>query len=343
MLPLVLGLSLILAEPDVPVQKKPLAATVVSTLPTAGDHIRQYAFDSDAATAYTTDRPPAAGDSVTLIFDEPVVVGSVSIKGRGLDGGTIEGSTDGQAFEPLTGVQDGGGKAEPRKSLKAVRFVPAKDAKEPLEIVEISVDSNPAVHRFAFPVEFVVDEVDEPELKPWAEKAARECEKSYDLINEALKSDGYTPARVVHLSIKNGIDVPAYASGSRITGSAKWFKDHPDDVGAMIHESTHVVQRYRGRRNPGWLVEGVADYVRFVLYEPANIGRLNVKTARHDQSYRVTARFLDYVSRKYDKDFVLKLNRAMREGKYSEDLFKESTGKTLDELGTEWKDSLTQQ
>jgi len=342
MFSIALGLSLILAEPDVPA--RPLvAATVVSTLPTAGEHIRQFAFDADEATTYTTEKLPGAGDSIGLTFDAPVMVRSVSVKGRGLDGGTLEGSTDGQAFERLADVHDGAAKAEPSKSLKAIRVVPAKDAKEPLEIAEFAVDSDPAVQRFAFPVEFVVDEVDDPELKPWADKAARECEKAYGLINEALRSDGYTPARVVHLSIKNGIDVPAYASGNRITGSAKWFKDHPDDVGAMIHEASHVVQHYRSRRNPSWLVEGVADYVRFILYEPANIGRLNVAKARHDQSYRVTARFLDYVSRKYDKDLVLKLNKAMREGKYSEDLFKEWTGKPLSDLGTEWKESLTRQ
>lgn len=338
---LALGLSLMVAEPDAPA-KSPVAATVVSTLATAGEHVRQFAFDGDEATAYATEKPPGVGDSVSLNFDTPVLVRSASVTGRGLDGGSLEGSSDGQSFERLADVHDGVAKAEPNKTLKALRVVPAKESKEPLEVAEFAIDSDPAVRRFAFPVEFVVDDVDDPEMKSWADKAARECEKAYDLINEALRSDGYTPARVVHLSIKNGINVPAYASGNRITGSAKWFKDHPDDVGAMIHESSHVVQHYRGRRNPGWLVEGVADYVRFVLYEPANIGRLNVEKARHDQSYRVTARFLDYLSRKYDKDLVLKLNCAMREGKYTEDLFKEWTGKPLADLGTEWKDSLTQ-
>ena len=43
----------------------------------------------------------------------------------------------------------------------------------------------------------------------------------------------------------------------------------------MIHETCHVVQRYRGRGNPGWLVEGVADYVRFFVYEPGKAGPVN--------------------------------------------------------------------
>ena len=319
---------------------EPVAAVVTSTAPTAGDRIRQNAFDGDESTSFATEKPPGDADSVTLTFDEPVQVRKVEVLGAGLDGGALEGSADGQAFEKLADARDGRATAEPGKKLKAVRLVPPKGGSAPLEVREFLGDSDPTVRRFAFPGVVGVVEGDDPELKPWAEKAARECERAYGLINEALRSEGYTPARVIKMSLKEGIDVPAYASGNRITGSVKWFKGHPDDVGAMIHEAAHVVQRYRGRRNPGWLVEGVADYVRFVLYEPQNIGRLNVKTARYDQSYRVTARFLDYLSQKYDKDIVLKLNRAMREGNYSDDIFKESTGKPLAELGDEWKASL---
>jgi hypothetical protein len=122
-----------------------------------------------------------------------------------------------------------------------------------------------------------------------------------------------------------------------------WFKRHPDDVGAMVHETVHVVQAYRygrgGNRNPGWLVEGIADYVRFFKYEPGKAGP--VRADKHyDGSYRVTATFLNYVSEKYDKELVRKLNAAMRQGKYSDDLFKDATGKTLQELDDEWRTTL---
>ena len=66
----------------------------------------------------------------------------------------------------------------------------------------------------------------------------------------------------------------------------------PKDVGAMVHETVHCVQLYRGRGNPGWLVEGVADYVRFFKYEGGNIGiKLTPERAKYDASYRVTAAF----------------------------------------------------
>ena len=60
----------------------------------------------------------------------------------------------------------------------------------------------------------------------------------------------------------------------------------------------------------------------------------------HDASYRVSANFLNYVSEHYDKDLVKKLNAALRQGKYSEDLWKQYTGKTAPELAEEWKQSL---
>ena len=337
---LAFALTLFVAAPESEVSPS-IAAVVESTFPTSGRQVRQQAFDGDVGTSYEAARPPRKGDRVTLNFDAPVLVRFAEVHAKGLDGGTLEGSEDGATFASLAEFHDGVARAEPGATLKALRVVPAGDAGEAVAVREFAVDSEPALRRFRFPVEFVVDEVDDPDLKDWAENAARTCERAFDLIADALRSDGYKPARVVRLSLKDGVDVPAYASGDRITGSTRWFRAHPDDVGAMIHEASHVVQRYRGRGNPGWLVEGVADYVRFVLYEPANIGPLNIERARYDQSYRVTARFLDYVVRKYDPDFVLKLNRAMREGKYSDAIFQESTGKPLKELGDEWKASLT--
>ena len=82
-------------------------------------------------------------------------------------------------------------------------------------------------------------------------------------------------------------------------------------VGAMVHETVHCVQNYRGRGLPGWLVEGIADYVRFWKYEPGKAGRLTPERARYDGSYRVTAAFLAYVSDKYDPKLVTKLNAEM--------------------------------
>jgi len=56
--------------------------------------------------------------------------------------------------------------------------------------------------------------------------------------------------------------------------------------------------------------------------------------------YRVTANFLNWVTEKHDKDIIKKMNAAMRDGKYREELWEECTGKSAPELGDEWKASL---
>ena len=54
------------------------------------------------------------------------------------------------------------------------------------------------------------------------------------------------------------------------------------------------------------------------------------------------ANFLDYVVEQYDqnKTLIAKVNAACREGKYTDALWKELTGKPLAELNDEWKASM---
>src|SRR5208337_4346445 len=54
---------------------------------------------------------------------------------------------------------------------------------------------------------------------------------------------------------------------------------------------------------------------------------------------RISANFLNYVVETYakDKNLITKVNAACREGKYTDDLWKELTGKSLAELNDEWK------
>jgi Peptidase of plants and bacteria len=145
---------------------------------------------------------------------------------------------------------------------------------------------------------------------------------------------------VVTLALKNDYRGVAFASGGGITGSVAYFKEHPADVGAIVHETVHVVQNYHGERNPGWLVEGISDYIRFFKFEPGKIGRINPNRARYNGSYRVTAAFLAYVTDKYDKHLVQKLNKLMREGRYKKEIFHELTGKSLEDLDKEWRAAL---
>jgi len=59
---------------------------------------------------------------------------------------------------------------------------------------------------------------------------------------------------------------------------------------------------YRGRGNPGWLVEGIADYIRWFKSEPeSQRPRPNPAKAKYTDSYRTTAAFLNYVEENVKK------------------------------------------
>jgi len=144
----------------------------------------------------------------------------------------------------------------------------------------------------------------------------------------------------------------AATGGTRITADVPWFSKNLNGqaVGALVHEMVHVVQQYSvARRNnrsaqiPGWLVEAMADYLRWFLYEPQSHGAdriRNINNVRYNSPYRTGANFLDYVTRKYDKQLVPQMNAAIRNGTYNQDIWKKLTGKTADELGDEWKAAL---
>jgi len=54
----------------------------------------------------------------------------------------------------------------------------------------------------------------------------------------------------------------------------------------------------------------------------------------------VTGAFLAYLVEKYDKGIVGRLNAACRRSAYKPEMFKESTGKDLDTLWEEFRQSL---
>jgi hypothetical protein len=337
---LILDRSPVRANAEANSNEAPVVATVESSLPTADDNIRQLAFDGDAATSFVSATNPAARDHFTIAFEKPVALGSIAVTtGRAdgrdaLDSGAVEISSDGKAFEQVATFTDGMARLKQNaRQVLAVRITATADSPHPLIVRELAIDSQPPVARFQYPVEFVVDVSDATEMKGWAENTARICERAYPMINEELKSDGYRPPRLVWMALKSDYKGVAEASGDHIVGGVQFFKQHSDDVGVVQHY-------YRSRRNPGWLVEGVADYVRFFKFEPGNLGKIDAQRAHYNGSYRVSAAFLAYLVEKYDQDLVRKLNTLMRAGEYRDEVFKELTGKNLDALDEEWRATL---
>lgn len=173
---------------------------------------------------------------------------------------------------------------------------------------------------------------------------------NYPLIIKTLKlEDKPASTKQVRIVVTFGYDGVAATSGTpqgpRIEVGAKYALAHPKDLGMIVHEMVHVVQSYKHYNDtdaPGWLVEGIADYVRWFYYEALE-KRPHPHGARADArgSYQTTAAFLFWVANKYNPDLVPKLNAALQDNSYHEPLFKDLTGKTLDDLNAEWKASLS--
>ena len=201
--------------------------------------------------------------------------------------------------------------------------------------------------------QFTIDATSAPDLMEWAERELKPVvQEWYPKLVQMLPSDGFEAPTNITLRFRNDMrGTPASAGGGRINMNSDWFRRElkREARGSVVHEMVHVVQSYgRARRTnpdaprmPGWLVEGIPDYIRWFIYEPetkgAEITARNLSRAKYDASYRITGNFLNWVTQTYDRDLVRKLNTAGREGKYSEQLWKDLTGKTVEELGELWK------
>ncbi len=185
-----------------------------------------------------------------------------------------------------------------------------------------------------------VDTSETPDLEAWGRNAGEEAVKWFPKIVELLNSPDFKPYKEVHISLKKDMGGVAATGRAHINISAGYVRNHKDDVGMVIHEMTHVIQAYPPG-SPGWLVEGVADYVRLMHYEPqAPRPRVNPDRASYRDSYKTTAAFLNWVEKNHDAQLVPKLNRAMREQTFKIELFKDYTGKSVDDLWKDYTDSL---
>lgn len=179
-----------------------------------------------------------------------------------------------------------------------------------------------------------VDVSESPQLAEWAAEARKKCETWLPKLQKEYDSPGHRPADAVTLFFKKGMDGVAYTARRRIVISSKWVTDHPDDLGMVIHELMHVVQAYPPSK-AGWLVEGIADYVRYIQFEPENKSKWRIgDKSSYKDGYGVTASFLAWLEKKHP-GIVVKLNTALRTSKYEDALFEELAGKPLDDL---WKD-----
>lgn len=188
--------------------------------------------------------------------------------------------------------------------------------------------------------DITVDTSATPDLADWGVKAGELCAEWYGKIHVLLPSEGHVPRAGVKLVFDPQMKGVAHAAGDTITIAGTFVRANRDDFGMVVHELTHVVQSYPPG-GPGWLVEGIADYVRLVHFEPqAPRPKIDPDKASYKDAYKTTAIFLEWIEKTHGAGLVVKLNAALRKGMYRDELFKEITSQTLDELWAAFTQSL---
>ena len=166
----------------------------------------------------------------------------------------------------------------------------------------------------------------------------RMVEVFFSVYPKQVKRFNQNSARKVIFIIDPGYKGVAATSGAVVRYNPGWMLRQPTDIDVVTHEVFHIVQSYgRGPNpNPGWLTEGITDYVRHT-FGVDNAGA-NWKLPEYKEShsykdsYRITARFLLWAEKNIRATLVDELDAALRNHTYTEETWKTLTGKSLDEL-----------
>lgn len=179
-----------------------------------------------------------------------------------------------------------------------------------------------------------------PELRMWGEKAQLLVAEWYPRITNLLPSKGFAPPNSVQLVLHKAEKGIAGTVGNKIQVHSNWIEKRPDDFGLVIHEVVHVIQAYPPHKE-GWLTEGIADYIRWGIFEGQPLAKFPIsqEPQGYRQGYQVTAGFLLWLESEKSPGIVSKLNAALRQGAFDIKLFERETQETLDALWTDYRES----
>lgn len=146
--------------------------------------------------------------------------------------------------------------------------------------------------------------------------------------------------RTIHFKIDSGYTGVAYADAKTgmVCYGADYMKKHPKDVDVVTHEVMHIIQNYPS--GPGWVTEGIADYVRHVYGLNNAATGWALRSPRPGESYTngygTAARLFAWMELRVKKGIVKKLDAAMRSGTYTDGFWVKETGKDMDRLWTDY-------
>ena len=176
---------------------------------------------------------------------------------------------------------------------------------------------------------------DAANIEEWAKKAAELCREWHPKLEQYLATEGFTPPRKIEIVFRK-MDGVAFSSRNQIVISSDWVTARPDDWGMVVHELVHVIQSYR-RGGPGWVTEGIADYIRHAHFEPDGPWRtFHPDQAKYTDAYQITAAFFIWLEKNKCPDLVQQLNKVSRAGTYTDEIFETTCGAALDTLWAEY-------
>lgn len=326
----------------------PVEALLYSTMPSTAAHRPEMAMDGDAGTYFKSAYGMDGGDDFLVLLSRPIPVRSLHIATGDADGqdlltqGAVETSADGEHFHKAaafdkTGIADASLANAP---VMAFRIRVGRGQGVPALLVrEINLRSAvPISHVARGPGRGFHDTSQAPDVAGWARRAEAQMESFWPDTEALLYTDKFIPPNTVNVVYRTGPGVTGVAAtgGGQMEVNSAWCRAHPEDTGLTVHETAHVIQAYSGY-NPVWLVEGIADYIRWVRFEPEHFTyRINPQKSTYHDSYRTTAAFLAWCELHYDSGLVTKLSRAVRFGTFNTAMFKAYCGKDVDTLWTEF-------
>ena len=323
-------------------------ATLYSTMPSLDAHRPEMAMDGDQNSYFKSVYGMSDGDDFTVMFSRPLPIGAMRISTGNPDGdnlltkGYVEVSGDGKTYKraatfDATGVASGN---LSNQNIAALRIkVNPGSGLSSLMIREITLDSPTKVTYVHWGAGRAFSDYSiAPDLKTWADKADMQMDESWADTAALLYTDKFITPNKVNVIYRSGPDVtPVAATGGGVmTVNVAWARAHPDDTGLTVHEVAHVIQAMSAY-DPVWLIEGTADYIRWVKFEPQNFTyNINPEKSNYNDSYRTTAAFLAWCELHYDSRLVSKLNADTRFGRYTPAKWKEYTGKDAPTLWQEF-------
>ncbi len=196
--------------------------------------------------------------------------------------------------------------------------------------------ADPTGHRSEFSLAFGKVPKD---LMAWQNEVARKAPGWAAAIGRRLPPKA--PIGRVTILIDEEDDFVALATGRTIIVSAAYLRKAPDDVGVIGHELVHMYQDYPAG-SEGWLVEGLADYVRYYQLEPGSArGTFAFAEADYRSGYQAAAWFLRHVETAYGCALIVRLHHTLRAGLYDPGFWKRRTGLNADEVWAQAKAAAT--